>query len=128
MQVTRKKNAEFTDERGIIANLLPEGVDIKSVLYITSKAGSIRSNHYHKKDTHFCYILSGKAEWHEKPVDAPEGTEIEKEVLGVGDMVFTPAMIIHGVKFLEDTVFLAFATESRDQENYEEDTVRVELI
>ena len=95
-------------------------------MYITSKAGTIRSNHYHKKDTHYCYLQSGKAEWYEQPV---EGGELEKEVLEAGDTIYTPAMVKHAVKFLEDSVLLAFSTLAReDQEAYENDTVRVELI
>ena len=27
---------------------------------IESKAGSLRANHYHKTDWHYCYVLSGK--------------------------------------------------------------------
>lgn len=126
IKVFRNISPEFVDERGGITRLLDEqGAAIRSVLYITSKAGTIRSNHYHKRDTHYCYLLTGKAEWHEKPV---EGGAHETEVLGAGDMVYTPAMVIHAVKFLEDTTFLAFATEPRNQADYEADTVRVQLI
>lgn len=125
MQVTRNIQPEIVEGRGIINRILDTDQPIHSVLWITSKAGSVRSNHYHKKDSHYCYIISGKAEWHEKSV---EGGKEEVEILGPGDMVYTPPMTIHAVKFLEDTVFLAFATQPRNQENYEEDTVRVKLI
>jgi len=36
--------------------------------------------------------------------------------------------MIHAMRFLQPSVFLAFATESRSQEDYEADTVRIELI
>ena len=95
-------------------------------MYITSKAGTVRSNHYHKQDTHYCFMVSGKAEWFEKPV---EGGELEQETLQAGDMVFTPAMTMHAVKFLEDSVLMAFSTFGREnQAAYEDDTVRVKLI
>lgn len=125
MTIFRNIHAEFSDERGDITRILDSKAPIHSILSITSKKGTIRSNHYHKKDTHYCYIVSGKAEWHEKPV---EGGEVETEILESGDMVFTPAMTIHAVRFLEDTVFLTFATEPRNQKDYESDTVRVTLI
>jgi quercetin dioxygenase-like cupin family protein len=125
MKVTRNIKPEYIDERGGITRILDTDEAMHSILFITSKAGSVRSNHYHKKDTHYCYIISGKAEWYEKPV---EGGAIEKEILNAGDMVFTPANTIHTVKFLEDTEFLVFSTEPRNQEHYEEDTVRVKLI
>lgn len=125
MQITKSIQAHNVDDRGSITHLLPEGENIRSILLITSRGGSVRSNHYHKKDTHYCYILSGKAEWYEKLV---EGGDLEKEILGPGDMVYTPAMTIHAVRFLEDTTLLAFATQPRNQGAYEEDTVKVKLI
>lgn len=125
MQLFRQIKPEFIDDRGGIRRILDTEVLIKSILSITSKKGSIRSNHYHKKDTHYCYLVSGRMEWFEKPVD---GGELESVVLEAGDMVFTPAMKIHAVRFLEDSTFLTFATESRNQADYEADTVRVMLI
>lgn len=125
MHVTRNIKPEFIDERGEITRILDTKTPIKSVLLITSKAGTVRSNHYHKKDAHYCYLLSGKAEWSEKPAD---GGEAESAVLEEGDVVYTPPMTVHAIKFLEDTVMLALATENRGQEDYEADTVRVKLI
>lgn len=122
MQVTRNLKPQFIDERGEITAILSGyNMPIKSILFITSKAGSVRSNHYHKKDTHYCYIISGKAEWLEQSV---AGGHTESQILEAGDMVFTESMIIHTAKFLEDTTFLAFSTESRLQNDYENDTVK----
>ena len=55
MKTIRNIKPEFIDERGGITRVLD--TPIQSVLLITCKAGSIRSNHYHKKDSHWCYIL-----------------------------------------------------------------------
>lgn len=126
MKLFRNITPEFVDDRGGITRILDEqGAAIRSILFITSKAGTVRSNHYHKRDTHYCYLLTGKAEWHEKPV---EGGVHETEMLEAGDMVYTPAMVIHAVKFLENSTLFAFATEPRNQVDYEADTVRVALI
>ena len=125
MKLFRHIVPEFVDDRGAITRILDAQRPIRSILSITSQKGSIRSNHYHKKDMHYCYLVSGKMEWSEKPV---EGGEMESAILEPGDMVFTPAMTIHAVRFLEDSVFLTFATESRNQADYEADTVRVTLI
>ena len=92
---------------------------------ITSKKGTVRSNHYHKKDTHWIYVVSGKMEYYEKPV---KGGRIKKTVLEPMDMVYTPAMMIHAVKFLKDSVLLALSTQARDQKDYEKDTVRMKLV
>lgn len=125
MKITRNIKPEFTDDRGSITNILPKDVNITSVLLIASKAGSIRSNHYHKRDSHYCYIVSGKAEWNEKSVN---GDKMESDIINAGDMVYTPPMMVHAVKFLEDTIFLAFASQPRDKDSYEEDTIKHKLI
>lgn len=125
MEITRHITPEFSDVRGAITKILDNGTAIKSILLITSDTGSVRANHYHKHDSHYSYLLSGKMEYTEKPV---EGGTPETVILQAGDMVFTPAMKMHAMRFLEPSVFLAMATESRSQAEYEADTVRVELI
>ena len=133
MQVTKGIKPRIVEERGIINIILDVAKDkapIKSVMIITSKAGSVRSNHYHRQDSHYCYVMSGKVQWHEKPTEGNAGEE-ESETLEAGDMVFTPPMTVHAAKFLEDTVMLAFSTLGRDQmtnAEYEADTVRVKWI
>ncbi len=126
MKIIRGIKPEFVDDRGGITRVLDDAdFAVHSILYITSKAGTIRSNHYHKTDAHYCYLLSGKAEYYEKPV---EGGELEHASLQAGDMVFSDRVIIHAFRFTEDSVLLAFARKPRNQDDYEEDTVRVELI
>ena len=123
-----KTKPEFEDERGFITRLINDDeFPLKSVLYIKSKTGSVRANHYHKKDAHYSYCLSGKFRYVEKAVDGLEGSE-ESVILEPGDMVLSRPMKVHAMEFLEDTIFLAFTTESRDQDKYEEDTVRVKLV
>ena len=55
--------------------------------------------------------------------DKPE-TILVKE----GEMVFTPPMVDHGMTFPEDTVFLTLSRNPRDQESYEKDVVRVDMM
>jgi quercetin dioxygenase-like cupin family protein len=124
MEITRGIKPEFLDDRGGITRVFDQGHSIKSVLVITSKAGASRSNHYHKKDMHYCYVFSGKAEWYEKPV---EGGKLESAILEAGDMVCTPPMTIHAVNFLDDTVLITLSTQHRNRDDYEIDTVRVTL-
>lgn len=128
MKVFRNIRPEFVDERGAITRLLDDGkTTITSILLITAKAGSVRANHYHKTDSHYCYMLSGRMEYIEQPVGV-EGAPRESVIVEAGDMVYTAPMAAHAMRFLEDSVFLAFSTRSREQELYEEDTVRVKLI
>ena len=119
---------EFTDERGAITRIVDDDtIRFRSVLRITSKAGTIWSNHYHKNDSHYIYVISGRCEYSERPADDPNA-KIETVVLKPGDVVLSKPRIIHAVKFLEDTVLYAFTTEKRQQDQYEEDTKRITLI
>ena len=128
MKVFKKIKPFFVDERGEMSVLLDDGkTDIKSVLLISSKKGSVRANHYHKEDSHYCYMLSGKMEYFEKPIGADD-SKMEKEILETGDMIYSPSMVIHAMRFLEDTEWVVLATKSRKDGNYEEDTVRTKLI
>ena len=71
--VFRDIKPEFVDARGGITRVLSDSkAVVKSVLLITSKKGSIRANHYHKRDSHYSYMLSGRMEPHSAksaPVD-----------------------------------------------------------
>lgn len=127
MKLTVKIKPEFVDDRGVITKILDDGkTNIKSVLLITSKAGSVRSNHYHKKDAHWIYVISGSMEYYEKPVRGRSKTK--KVIVNAGDVIYTPPMATHATKFLEDSVFLALSIKSRNQKVYEADTIRVKLL
>ena len=110
----------FVDDRGIIQNLLL--TSITSVTIITSKAGSVRSNHYHKTDWHYLYVLSGSMKYYERAID--ESNNVEPIIVKAGQMVFTPPKQIHKTEFIEDTVLLSFAHNIRDHEHHEADIVR----
>jgi quercetin dioxygenase-like cupin family protein len=128
LNITKGIKPEFTDARGDIMPILDDGTtNIRSVLIINSKKGSIRANHYHKEDSHYCYMVSGKMEYFEKPIDAPD-SEIETAIVEAGDMVYSPPMVVHAMRFLEDTTWIVLATKSRKDGAYEDDTVRVKFI
>ena len=114
----------YTDDRGIIQNLL-EG-KIGSAVLITSKKDSIRANHYHETDWHFCHVQEGEIEYFHRPV----GSNQPPETLTIksGQMFFTPPMVEHAMKFTKDTIFLTLARNSRNPEAYESDVIRVNLI
>lgn len=131
VKVYRNLKPEFVDDRGGITKLLDDGkTAIRSVLLLTCKKGSIRANHYHKKDSHYSYLLSGRMEYTEQLVgsNGSFAGKAESVIIEAGDMVFSAPMTAHAMRFLEDSVFIAFATESRRQSAYEEDTVRVKLV
>lgn len=127
MKLYKNIKPEFTDERGDIISIFDDGVtNIKGVLLITCNPGAIRANHYHKEDSHYCYMLSGKMEYSESPIDNPG--KKETVIVEAGDMVYTPSMAAHAMKFLEESAFLTLATKSRKEGAYDEDTVKIKLI
>ncbi|MBT89684.1 MAG: hypothetical protein CMN79_04255 [Spirochaetales bacterium] len=112
----------FEDERGIITNILDE--KIYGAVLITCNKGAIRANHYHQRDSHWSYMLSGKMEYYEKPSDG----DLEMEIVKAGQMVFSATNVPHAMKFLEPSVFLALTTSKRLDGRYDKDIIRVKLI
>ena len=114
----------FVDARGAIQPLVDE--DMKSCVLISSKQGTVRANHYHKTDWHYCYVLKGLIEYYHRPTGsdaAPEKVTVEAE-----QMFFTPPMVDHSMVFPEDTVFITWGRNPRLQEVYEADVVRIDPI
>ena len=113
-----------TDARGAIVPLVD--APMKSAVLITSKKGTVRANHYHKTDWHYCYVLSGRIEYYHRPTGGTEAPELI--LVDEGQMVFTPPMVDHAMVFPEDTVFLTLGRNPRDPQSYESDVVRFDPI
>ena len=114
----------FVDARGAIQPLVDE--DMKSCILISSKQGTVRANHYHKTDWHYCYVLKGLIEYYHRPTGSDAAPE--KVMVEAGQMFFTPPMVDHSMVFPEDTVFITWGRNSRLQEVYEADVVRIDPI
>jgi len=114
----------YSDERGEIVALVDR--DMKSAVLITSKKGTVRANHYHKTDWHYCYVVSGEIEYHHRPHGTTDPVEID--VFKEGDEFFTPPMVDHAMVFTKDTAFITLGRNSREQEVYEADIERVILV
>jgi quercetin dioxygenase-like cupin family protein len=112
------------DDRGAIQPLVE--MMMKSAVLIDSKKGALRANHYHKTDWHYCYVLKGCIEYYHRPTGSQKPPE--KLLVKKGQMVFTPPMVDHAMKFPEDTVFLTLSRNPRDQTSYEADVVRINLV
>jgi quercetin dioxygenase-like cupin family protein len=114
----------FEDDRGAIQPLVD--VTMESCVLITSKSGSVRANHFHKTDWHYCYVLSGEIDYYHRPT----GTEDkpEKVTIRAGELFWTPPMVDHAMVFPQETVFLTFGRNSREQAVYEADVVRIPPI
>ena len=119
-----KLEKPFIDDRGSIQPLVD--TLMKSAVMIESKAGSLRANHYHKTDWHYCYVVSGRIEY----LHRPTGSDQEPQLLVIkeGEMVFTPPLIDHGMRFPVNTIFLTLSRNPRDQASYEADVVRIDML
>jgi len=112
------------DKRGMILPLVD--VVMRSALLITSRKGTVRANHYHKKDWHYCYVLEGEIDYYHRPVGGkgkPKKVTVKK-----GRLFFTPPMVEHAMVFTRDTTFLCLSRQPRDPDSYEKDLIRVELV
>lgn len=127
MKPVYKVKPFYVDERGEMVHILDGKTVFTSALLITCKKGSIRANHYHKHDTHYSYLLKGEMEYYYRNHNA-KNKKISMVTVMEGDVVYTPPMTEHAMKFLENSVFLALTTESRKRSDYEKDTVRLKLI
>ena len=115
--------APFEDMRGVIQTLVDGG--IHSIQIITSKAGTVRANHYHRTDSHHMYVIKGTMKYFHRPVgdtSAPSWVYVKE-----GQMVFSPPRVEDAVEFIEDSVFLNITGKPRDRGSYEDDLVRVDL-
>jgi len=122
-----KLGEPFKDERGVIQPLISmENPQIGSAVMITSKKDTVRANHYHKEDWHYCYIVSGAVNYYYREVGA-KGEPVKISV-SAGEMIYTPPMLEHAMLFTEDTAFLTMSGGTRKQKDYEADLVRVELV
>lgn len=113
----------YVDERGKIQQIIND-IPFSSVLMITSKAGSIRANHFHINDMHVCILTFGKMNYMERPVGSKE--KPVKIEINPGDVFLTNKMVEHCMQFVEDSEFWCFAKLSRNQMDYEKDTVKLE--
>ena len=111
----------FADERGEIRNLID--APFTSAAVITSVKGAVRGNHYHKTDYHYCWLQRGRMIYlHRK---AGDFTPPQRWMIEAGQIFYSPPGYEHAMQFLEDSVMLVFARNSREMANYEADTIRV---
>lgn len=112
------------DERGAIQSIV--NFPMKNLSIISSKKGSVRSNHYHVTDWHYMYVMKGSFDYYYRPTGSEGRPSVTR--VRVGEMIFTPPMEDHATVFLDDTEMLVVSRNPRDQESYESDVRRVTLI
>ncbi len=101
---------------------LREGA-LRGVALIKSKAGSCRSNHWHRGSWHWLYVLSGQMEYWERPLNSRE--EPKHFTVREGEMVFTGPEVEHTTRFPVDTVLISLSSMAHDHALHETDVVRL---
>ena len=118
-----KTGKVFRDERGYLLKILDKG--FSSCIEIFSKKGSIRANHYHKKDEHFCYVLKGEILFFYR--NRKKGATLNFKIMKKGDLFFTTYDQDHMAYFLKTTHFLSYSSRKRSKIDYENDLVRLNM-
>lgn len=118
-----KLDKRDNDKRGSIISICDSTTNNVSI--ITSNKNTLRSNHYHKKDWHLIYVLSGCFYYFYKKI---KSKNVKKIIVNKDQCVFTPALEIHATYFPIKTKLIVISKNKRDQINYEKDTVRVNFI
>lgn len=123
-----KNMKKFSDERGFLIPLVDEdNFKVKNVLYIFGKAGSIRGNHYHKKESYWDLCVQGKFKYFEKDIKNPRA-KLEHVIVKAGEIVYCPAGIAHAIEILEDAVIICIASRSRKKKIYDADVVKADIV
>lgn len=112
------------DLRGYIQALV--NVPVHNVSLIESKKGTVRSNHYHKTDWHYIYVISGALDYYFRCHGS--GDKVQQFSAKAGDMIWTPPLEDHTTVFTQDTAILALSLLPRDQLAYESDVIRIVLV
>jgi len=110
---------KFIDARGSIVNIA-DGT-LGDVAVITSRPNSVRANHVHKQDWHLSYLVEGEIKYFWE-----EDLKQKSIIIKPGELFYTPPKTPHKMLFLKESTFIAVAAMSRTQENYENDTTRLE--
>lgn len=111
------------DNRGSIISIVDSHV--KNVSLISCNQNTIRSNHYHYSDWHIMHVLEGCIHYFYKGL---KEEEVHYIFVDSGKNIFTPPNEIHATYFPVNTKLIVSSKNPRDQETYEKDTVRVNLI
>jgi|SRR5882724_7915960 len=116
-----------TDHRGTIQNLVELDalghLPIRGAAIITSRARTTRSNHYHKTDGHWLYVISGLLHYWERNLDEPHYPSAPG-IFRPGEMVYTGPLVLHRTYFPEETMLLSLSLRPRDRVSHEDDVVR----
>tara|TARA_Y100000310_G_scaffold312338_1_gene359534 strand:- start:4396 stop:6975 length:2580 start_codon:yes stop_codon:yes gene_type:complete len=111
-----KGSDHYTDDRGEIANYeLPEAINL--VGHISSRAGTVRANHYHPIQEQKCLLVKGQYISIIKDL-SNSGTPLETKIINKGDLSVIQPNVAHTMVFTQDSIFLNLIQGDRDHDKY----------
>ena len=113
-----------SDNRGSIIPVVDEKME--SCVIITSKKGTVRANHFHKTDWHYCYLTEGEIDYFWRSTG--DKNKPKKVTIKPGQCFFTPPLVDHAMVFTMDSSFICLGRNPRDQATYEADIERINLV
>ena len=117
-----KKKVDFKDARGTITDVFVHQ-PMEHCTVITTKAGGVRGNHYHKLSEQSDFLISGKFEVYAQKVGKKE---IKKFIWNPYELVTWEKNEAHEFVALEDSIWITFVNGVRGGEDFEKDTYRLE--
>ncbi len=111
-----KGSDPFTDKRGKINNYkLKEKINL--IATITSKKGTMRSNHYHPVQQQKCLLIEGQYISIYKDL-LEENSKKITHIVKPGDLIFTEPNVAHTMVFTKNSTFLNLVSGEREHKNY----------
>jgi dTDP-4-dehydrorhamnose 3,5-epimerase-like enzyme len=111
MEINLKKPAQI-DIRGNLVEF--DTRDYEQVNILTSKQGTVRGGHYHKKLKETFYLIEGKAMLETVNVKTKELTSFD---ITPGQIFSIEPYTFHTLKMLTDTIFFIGYTRAFDSRN-----------
>lgn len=109
-----KPDFVLENNAGSLKQLIHDGW--KQINVITSVAGAVRGNHYHKYNDEAFYVISGHFKltvWNEK---------IKEEYdFKASNMFLIPSYILHTFEYYEDTILVSMYSNGVELSNTEKD-------
>lgn len=106
----------FNDARGTLTQLVHTGY--AQVNIVTSKAGTLRGSHYHRRAAEAFYVVSGSVD-----ITLSRENEEEKVTFQSGDFFRIEPYTVHSMFYTEDTVLIALYDIPVELENGEKDII-----
>ncbi len=103
--------------------IIIDNLCFSSVLKITSKENTSKGNCYHINDRQFCYVICGQVKLLKRPVGSKE--KPQEYIINSGESFIINSLEEYVILFLKKTIMDCYCRLPRDEESYEEDTVKL---